>query len=251
MLRSDPGQRPARKALPEQPSCCWWEIQTSSGQSDQGHPRALDSAEQRRGLGEAAITLTTPYRQSGAISPPLPGGCAQGIARPCSINSSSWEATTTSAWLRCRPPGAGLNSRAACERSGRSGPTAQAFSPEKPWQRAARNGHMRESYAAVGGLRGALAPAAEAPGVQKNLHRLAARKHPGGRGAASWQSARRFFAPATSPGEDLGQLAMSCVVVQTATGRARAVPRAGRQPINKTCGCVHPALLEGRKPPSP
>jgi len=105
---SYPGQAPCSKPCPgASPQPAAGEIPDQLRPVDPGAILcALDQPEQRRGLGEPPSHSPTTYRKNqGAIAAVANSGLRQGeIARPCSINSSSWEPTTTSPGCACAPP---------------------------------------------------------------------------------------------------------------------------------------------------
>jgi len=217
-----------------------------------GHPlRHRSQPEQTPWLGEAAITLTTTYAIRVRI-PPLPIGCAKGSAKAVarSTISSSWEPTTTSPGCAARPPRLRLNSswRMRAQRES-AGPTAGLSSPERPSaKRCQQNGlllHLRPSWCSR--LR-------RGPfGVTRRTKCGCCSKTQGGRGAASWQSARRFFCTRNQARRGSGQ--WRCRRGPVPTGhKAEQVPvsRAGRQQSTRPAAGFTPALLEGaeaRLPP--
>jgi len=198
---------------------------------------ALDQPEQRRGLGEAAITLTTTYRNQGAIAA-VANRLRQGDRQAVLDQLEQLGANDNISWLRCAPPRlpAELKVRMRAQRE-ELGQRARAFSPESPGSAAAGTALLLQLEAFV-----VLSPLRRGPWGTEELNRLLLEDQ-GGRGAASWPIGTPVLCTRNQPGEDLANGDVG-VVVATATGRAVLFPGLGGN-NQQDLRLVHPALLEG------
>jgi len=241
------GQPALSKPLPEQAQLLLvGDSRPASGQSDGAILLRIRSAGATPCAWRGRITLTTTYRQIKGAIRRVANRCAKGNRQArASMHSSKLGANGQHLLAALRAPQAAAELKCAASAAGGLGQRARA-SAQKPGALAAGTALL----AAVGGPRGALRPAARPLGTEE-LNRCCSK--PGaGEGCRSWQSQRRFFAPATSPrGSGHGD-GPGVVPWQQPQAEQCLFSRLGGQTNqSKTWRLVHGALAEGVRKPLP